>query len=191
MKTGLFFGSFNPIHIGHMALANYFVEFTDIDQLWFVISPHNPLKKKESLANDQMRLDMVELAIDDDTRFQTCDVEYHMPKPSYTIDTLTYLTERYPRNEFILLMGSDGLQTFHKWKNHENIINRYSRYVYPRKTEIPVDYKQHENILFVGGAPIIEISSSFIRKSISEEKDIRHFLPEKVSEYIKRYGLYV
>jgi nicotinate-nucleotide adenylyltransferase len=191
MKTGLFFGSFNPIHIGHMALANYFVEFTNIDQLWFVISPHNPLKKKESLANDQMRLDMVELAIDGDTRFQTCDIEFHMPKPSYTIDTLTYLTERYPRNEFILLMGSDGLQTFHKWKNHDNIISRYSRYVYPRKTEIPIDNKQHENILLVKGAPMIEISSSFIRNSIRQKKDIRHFLPEKVSEYIKRYGLYV
>ena len=190
MKTGLLFGSFNPVHIGHMALANYFVEFTDIDQLWFVISPHNPLKKKESLVNDQMRLDMVELAIDGDNRFQTCDVEFHMPKPSYTIDTLTYLAEKHPKNEFILLMGSDGLQTFHKWKNHEEIISQYCRYVYPRKTELPFDYSHHRNIVFIEGAPLIEISSSFIRKSINEKKDIRLFLPEKVSEYIKRYGLY-
>lgn len=191
MKIGLFFGSFNPVHIGHMALASYFVEFTDIDQLWFVISPHNPLKKKESLVNDQMRLEMVELAIDHDKRFQTCDVEFHMPKPSYTIDSLTYLTEKHPRHEFILLMGSDGLSTFHKWKNHEQISNNYHRYVYPRKSDISIEYSQHRNLTFIEEAPIIEISSSFIRKSIREKKDIRMFLPQQVWEYIERYGLYI
>ena len=191
MKTGLFFGSFNPVHIGHMALANYFVEFTDIDQLWFVISPHNPLKKKESLINDQMRLEMVELAIDGDHRFQSCDIEFHMPKPSFTIDTLTYLSEKHPKREFILLMGSDGLLTFHKWKNYDQLVNSYTRYVYPRKTDIPIDYNQHRNIVLIDKAPLIEISSSFIRKSIKEKKDIRFFLPEKVEDYISRYGLYI
>lgn len=190
MKTGLFFGSFNPVHIGHMALANYFVEFTDIDQLWFVISPHNPLKKKESLINGQIRLEMVELAINGDDRFQSCDIEFHMPKPSYTIDTLTYLTEKYPRNTFILLMGSDGLMTFHKWKNAEQLSEHYPRYVYPRKTEVSLDYSQHPNIVLIQEAPLIEISSSFIRKSIREKKDIRFFLPEGVSGYIDKYGLY-
>lgn len=190
MKTGLFFGSFNPVHIGHMALANYFVEFTDIDQLWFVISPHNPLKKKESLVNDQLRLDMVELAINGDKRFQTCDVEFHMPKPSYTIDTLAYLTEKNPKLEFILLMGSDGLHNFHKWKNYEQIIRHYCRYVYPRKSESVIDYTQHKNLKVIKSAPLIEISSSFIRKSIREKKDIRYFLPVRVSEFIDRKGLY-
>jgi nicotinate-nucleotide adenylyltransferase len=191
MKTGLFFGSFNPVHIGHMALAGYFVEFTDIEQLWFVISPHNPLKKKESLVNDQMRLDMVELAINGDNRFQTCDVEFRMPKPSYTIDTLTYLSEKHPKREFILLMGSDGLLTFHKWKNNEEIIRQYCRYIYPRKTTSTIDYNQHKNIILIEDAPLIEISSSFIRESIKKEKDIRLFLPEKVSSYIQKYGLYI
>jgi nicotinate-nucleotide adenylyltransferase len=190
MKTGLFFGSFNPVHIGHMALANYFVEFTDIEQLWFVISPHNPLKKKGSLINDQTRMEMVELAIEGDTRFQTCDVEFHMPKPSFTIDTLTYLSEKNPKHEFVLLMGSDGLLTFHKWKNYEQIIAQYCRYIYPRKTQLPVDYPQHNNIIVIEDAPLIEVSSSFIRRSIKEKKDLRHFLPQKVSEYIERYGLY-
>ncbi len=190
MKTGLFFGSFNPVHIGHMALANYFVEYTDIELLWFVISPHNPLKKKESLINGQIRMDMVELAINGDNRFQCCDVEFHMPKPSYTIDSLTYLTEKYPRYKFILLMGSDGLRTFHKWKNSDQIIRHFPRYVYPRKNEASMDYSQHQNIVLIEDAPQIEISSSFIRKSIADKKDIRYFLPEKVSGYIDKYGLY-
>lgn len=191
MKTGLFFGSFNPVHIGHMVLANYFVEFTDIDQLWFVISPHNPLKKKESLENDQRRLDMVEMAIDGDNRFRTCDVEFHMPKPSYTIDTLTYLSEKHPKHEFILLMGSDGLQSFHKWKNHQEIISHYRRYIYPRKTDLPIDFGQQRNVLILEDAPLIEISSSFIRNSIRMKKNIRYFLPEKVFGFIDRYGLYI
>ena len=122
MKTGLFFGSFNPVHIGHMALANYFVEYTDLRQVWFVISPHNPLKRKESLLNDQLRLEMVEFAIGKDDRFSICDIEFRMPKPSYTIDTLTYLSEKHPKREFVLLMGSDGIDTFHKWKRSSSHI---------------------------------------------------------------------
>jgi nicotinate-nucleotide adenylyltransferase len=190
MKIGLFFGSFNPIHFGHMALANYFVEFTDVNQLWFVISPHNPLKKKESLLADHLRLEMVELAIADDSRFRICDIEFRMPQPSYTIDTLAYLTDKYPRHEFVLIMGSDSLPTFHKWKNFELIQSGYTRYIYPRKIDEKIDYSTYPNVNVVEGAPLIEISSSFIRRSIKEKKNVRFFLPEKVATFIDRYNLY-
>lgn len=189
MKIGLYFGSFNPIHIGHMAIANYMVEYTDIDQLWFVVSPQNPLKKKESLLNDQYRLDMVELAIGNDSRFEICDIEFRMPQPSYTIDTLTYLDEKHPSYDFAILMGSDGLPTFHKWKNAEELIKKYKRYVYPRHTENEAQLKLHENIELVG-APQIEVSASFVRRAIQEGKDVRHFLPPKVFEFIEKYGFY-
>lgn len=190
MKTGLYFGSFNPVHIGHLALANYIIEYTDLDQLWFVISPHNPLKKKETLLADHIRLEILELALEGDDRFSICDIEFRMPKPSYTIDTLTYLTEKYPKYEFVLILGSDSLLTFHKWKNHEVIISRFHRLVYPRLTETKPDYNKHQNITLLKNAPIIDISSSFIRDSISRGKDIRHFLPSKVYDYIERYNLY-
>ncbi|MBN1952857.1 MAG: nicotinate-nucleotide adenylyltransferase [Bacteroidales bacterium] len=190
MKTGLFFGSFNPVHIGHMVLANYFIEFTPLEELWFVISPHNPLKKKESLLADHFRLEMVELAIGNDYRFRICDIEFNMPRPSYTIDTLAYLSEKHPKNEFVLIMGSDSLAAFHKWKNFEQIIARYHRYIYPRQTDAAVDYKAHKNITLLEGAPMLEVSSSFIRSAISGKKDVRHFLPGPVYEYIEKYNLY-
>ncbi len=190
MKTGLFFGSFNPVHIGHLALANYIIEYTDLDQLWFVISPHNPLKKKETLLSDQIRLEILELALEEDNRFAICDIEFRMPKPSYTIDTLTYLAEKHPKYEFVLIMGSDSLLTFHKWKNHELIISRFHRIIYPRLPEQKLEYNKHPNITFIKNAPIIEVSSSFIREAISNGKDIRHFLPSKVYNYILRYNLY-
>ncbi len=174
-----------------MALANYFVEYTDLKQIWFVISPHNPLKKKESLLNDQFRLEMVELAIGKDQRFNICDIEFRMPQPSYTIDTLTYLSEKYPKREFILLMGSDGLDTFHKWKNYELITNNYHRYIYPRNTEKRVNLFQHKNITMLKEAPKIEISSSFIRNALKESKDVRYFLSEKVYEFISQRKLYI
>lgn len=190
MKTGLFFGSFNPIHIGHMALANYFIEFTELDALWFVISPHNPLKKKESLLNDQMRLEMVDLAIANDDRFVSCDIEFRMPKPSYTIDTLAYLREKYPRNEFILIMGSDSLSSFDKWKNHEEIIRLHHRFIYPRDTDEPTDLSGHRNVTYLENAPKIGISSSFIRDALKARKNMKHFLPPAVYEYISKYALY-
>lgn len=191
MKTGLFFGSFNPVHIGHMVLANYFVEYTDIDQLWFVISPHNPLKKRESLLNDQLRLEMVELAIGNDPRFRASDIEFHMPTPSYTMDTLAYLTEKNTKHEFVLLMGSDGLDTFHRWKNYELIISNYTRYVYPREASADAASQDDNlNIKFISGAPRIEISSSFIRKAIKENKKVDFFLPKPVFDFIDRYGHY-
>lgn len=190
MKTGLFFGSFNPIHIGHMAIANYIAEYTDLEQIWFVVSPHNPLKKKNTLLDDYARLEMVELAIKDDNRFRTCDIEFRMPKPSYTIDTLTYLKEKYPNHEFSLILGSDGLKTFHKWKNADLIIEKYSRYIYPRLTESIEEIKKHKNIKLVK-APQIQISSTFIRQAIADKKDIRHFLPATVFNEIDKKGYYL
>jgi nicotinate-nucleotide adenylyltransferase len=190
MKTGLFFGSFNPVHIGHLALANYIVENTDIKQLWFVVSPHNPFKKKESLLADHLRLEMLELAIGNDSKYKVSNIEFRMPKPSYTIDTLTYLEEKYPKNEFVILMGTDGLESFHKWKNFELIVAKYQRYVYPRITEPDLDVSKHRNIVYLKDAPIIEISSSFIRQSIKEGKNMRFFLHEKVFDFIDKMNLY-
>lgn len=189
MKTGLFFGSFNPIHIGHMAIANYFVEFTDIEQLWFVVSPHNPLKDKKTLLDDYARLELVNLAIEKDTRFRAIDIEFKLPQPSYTIDTLSYLKEKYPGREFILIMGSDGLQTFQKWKNFDTIINNYSRYIYPRYLDENIYLSQHRNIKIVN-APKIDVSSTFIREAIANNHDVRHFLPERVFEAIDKAGYY-
>jgi nicotinate-nucleotide adenylyltransferase len=189
MKTGLFFGSFNPIHIGHMAIANYFVEFTDIQQLWFVVSPHNPLKDKKTLLDDYTRLDLVNLAIENDARFRAIDIEFNMPQPSYTVDTLAYLKEKYPVREFVLIMGSDGLRTFHKWKNFNEIIKEYPRYIYPRFSEDFNNNEQHKNIKIID-APKIEISSTFIREAISSKHDVRHFLPATVYESIEKAGYY-
>jgi nicotinate-nucleotide adenylyltransferase len=188
MKVGLFFGSFNPVHIGHLVIANYMAEFTDLRQLWFVISPQNPLKTKTTLLEDHKRRTLLELAIHDDERFRICDIEFRMPKPSYTIDTLVYLKERYPRNEFVLIMGSDGLTTFHKWKNYNLIEDHYSRYIYPRPG-FPVDPAEHKNI-FVVDAPQMDISSTFIRKALKQKNDVRYFLPPKVYEYITEMHFY-
>ncbi len=184
MKTGLFFGSFNPIHIGHLALANYIVEFTDIDKIWFVVSPHNPLKDKTILIDNVPRFEMVKLAIDGDSRFMACDVEFDMPMPSYTIDTLTILEKKHPDMQFVVIMGSDGLPTFDKWKDYEEIIRRFQRYVYPRNEIDLNDINSYKNIVLID-APRIEVSSTFIRDSISKGHDLRHFLPPGVFDYIK------
>lgn len=189
MKIGLYFGSFNPVHIGHMAIANYVVEFTDLDQLWFIVSPQNPLKKKETLLDDFERYDLVELAIGNDDRFRVSDIEFRLPKPSYTIDTLTYLQEQFPGYMFSLIIGSDNLSTFNLWKNYKLIEENYKRYIYPRRDSENVDSVKHKNIEVVE-APMIEISSSFIRNAIRQGKDIRHFLPDKVYDYIFKMNFY-
>jgi|WetSurSiteA1Bulk_404760.scaffolds.fasta_scaffold01302_2 nicotinate-nucleotide adenylyltransferase len=188
MKTGLFFGSFNPVHIGHMAIANYMIEFTDLEQLWFVISPQNPLKKKVTLLEDHKRRTLLETALQDDDRFRVCDIEFRLPKPSYTIDTLTYLNELYPKNDLILIMGSDGLATFGKWKNYREIEQQYTRYVYPRPG-YPVVQEEHENIR-IFDAPLMEISSTFIRRALKQKKNISYFLPHGVFEYIREMHFY-
>jgi len=189
MQTGLFFGSFNPIHIGHLALAEYMIEFTGLEQIWFVVSPHNPLKSKDSLLADHHRLEMVHLAIDHDKRFRVSDIEFRMPQPSYTIDTLSYLEEKSPGNKYSLIIGSDNLLSFGKWKNADQIIQKYHRYVYPRFGTASESYQSHENITMVN-APKIEVSSSFIREAIREGKSVRYFLPEKVYQYIDQMNFY-
>ena len=178
MTTGLYFGSFNPIHIGHLAIANFMIEFSDLEQLWFVVSPQNPLKEKKTLLKDYHRLEMVRLAVEEDDRFRASDIEFRLPTPSYTIDTLAYLEEKNPGRDFQLVMGADGLRTFHKWKHAELIAENYHRLIYPRPGIDMERVSRLPNATIVD-APLMEISSSFIRNAIREGKDIRHFLPEK------------
>jgi nicotinate-nucleotide adenylyltransferase len=189
MKVGLFFGSFNPIHVGHLIIANYMVEFTDLDKVWFVVSPHNPLKQKSSLLADNHRFELVYRAIEDDPRFMASNIEFKLPQPSYTVNTLAHLSEKYPDYEFVLIMGSDGLETFNRWKNFEFLVANYKRYIYPRPG---TDSKLLENIEngMVVKAPLIEISSTFIRQAIKENKDVRCFLNEKVWKYIEEMNFY-
>lgn len=189
MKVGLFFGSFNPLHIGHMAIANYMVEFAGVRQVWFVVSPQNPFKKKEDLLNDFDRLELVQRAIGDDSRFRATDVEFHMSKPSYTIDTLTNLSQKYPDHQFSLIMGSDNLVNFRQWKNYQDILDHYPILVYPRPGEPPVEPLQHKNIQIID-APLMEISSTFLRKAIPEGHNMRCFFPDKVWEFIDKMNFY-
>jgi nicotinate-nucleotide adenylyltransferase len=188
-KTGLFFGSFNPIHVGHMVLANYMLSFTDLDEVWFVISPHNPLKEKHTLLAQNHRLNMVRLAIENHPKFKASDIEFKLSQPSYTIHTLTHLKEKYPKKSFHLIMGMDNLQNFHKWKNHEQIISNHSIYVYPRQDSEADAFANHPNVI-VTQAPVIEISSSFIRKAILDKKDVSCFMPEKVAAYVSEMNFY-
>ena len=190
LKIGLYFGSYNPIHIGHLAIANYMVEYTDIDQLWFVVSPQNPLKKKNNLLDDYQRLEMVHRAVDDDDRFRASNIEFSLPKPSYTVDTLAYLKDQHPNYHFKILMGSDNLENFHKWKNYETIIEDYGIIVYPRPGFDSQKVQVEKNITIAKDAPLMEISSSFIRKAIKEGKDVRHFLPQKSWEYMEEMNFY-
>ena len=190
LKIGLYFGSYNPIHIGHLAIANYIVEYAGMNQLWFVVSPQNPFKRKENLLADYHRLELVTRAIDNDDRFRASNIEFNLPKPSYTIDTLTYLQERHPDYSFVILMGSDNLENFHKWKNFEMILENYGVIVYPRpgfdKSQIPV----RKNITVAEDVPLMEISSTFIRDAIKTGKDIRYFMPQKAWEYLDEMNFY-
>lgn len=189
IKTGLFFGSFNPVHIGHLAIANYMLEFSDLQQLWFVVSPQNPLKEKKTLLADYHRLELARLAVEDDERFDVSDIEFGMPKPSYTIDTLTYLEEKYPNREFVMIMGADGLKNFHRWKNADLLENKYHRLIYPRPGVDCEKIYDQKNITLMD-APLMEISSSFIRDAIMEGKNMRHFLPPKTYTYIREMHFY-
>ena len=191
MKIALFFGSFNPIHIGHLILANYIVEHTNLDELWFVVSPQNPLKSKKSLLHDHDRYDMVEMAIKNYPKMRVSDIEFSMPKPSYTIDSLTYLRERYPEYTFGLIMGEDNLVSLPKWKNYETLIKNHQIIVYPRVLSQDTDKVtiSHEIICKIN-APIIELSATEIRKMIREKKNVRPMLPPEVFEYIDMKGFY-
>jgi nicotinate-nucleotide adenylyltransferase len=190
METGLFFGSFNPIHIGHLIIAQAVLEFSGLHEVWFIVSPQNPLKKNKSLLHEFDRLDMVRLAIEDNERFRASDIEFHMPKPSYTIDTLTYLQEKNPGEKFKLIIGGDNLAIFPKWKNSERILGEFGLIVYPRPGEEANKLIDHPNVSLVE-APLMSISATFIRKCIREEKSIQYLVPEKVGDYIKSKKLYI
>ncbi len=190
-KTGLFFGSFNPVHIGHIIIANYIVEHSDLDEVWFVVTPHNPHKQKKTLLNDIQRLMMVRMATETYPKLKACNIEFGLPQPNYTINTLTLLQEKYPDRKFVLLMGKDNLASLHKWKNYQAILQYYMIYVYPRITsKIPQKaIVNHKNIHQIK-APVIELSSSQIRKDIAEGKNIRPMLPPEVYQYIDEMNFY-
>ncbi|MBP6977419.1 MAG: nicotinate (nicotinamide) nucleotide adenylyltransferase [Bacteroidales bacterium] len=186
---GLFFGSFNPIHLGHVIIARYALEFTDLDEVWFIISPHNPFKEKTTLLADHHRYYMVNMAVEDFPRLRASNIEFQLPQPSYTIHTLAYLNEKYPEKRLVLLTGSDVLPTFHKWKNYEQILADYELYVYPRPYTEAHPYGSHPKVRFID-APMMEISSSFIRESIANGKNISFLLPEKIYRHITEMHFY-
>ena len=190
MRIGLFFGSFNPIHVGHMVLANYMASFTEMEQVWFVVSPHNPLKEKASLLNQNQRLHMVNLAIGDTTnKLKSNNIEFGLTQPSYTINTLAHLKEKYPQHQFSLIMGEDNLQSFTKWKNYEIILENYPIYVYPRPNCEPTELKNHKNVIMTE-APLMDISSTMIRQAIKDKKDMSFFVPPAVWEYLDEMHFY-
>lgn len=185
MKIGLYFGTFNPIHIGHLIIANHMAEHSDLDQIWMVVTPHNPHKQKSSLLDDYHRLHMVHLATEDYPKIKPSDIEFKLPQPNYTVNTLAHLQEKFPNHEFCLIMGEDNLNSLHKWKNYEVILQNHDIYVYPRAAsgEIDAQLVNHPKIHHVG-APILELSSTFIREGIKNGKNIRPMVPHKVWEYI-------
>ncbi|NKI26694.1 nicotinate-nucleotide adenylyltransferase [Arenibacter sp. 6A1] len=191
-KIGLYFGTFNPIHVGHLIIANHMVEFSDLEEVWFVVTPHNPFKKKSSLLDDYHRYDMVYEATKEYPKLKPSNIEFKLPQPNYTINTLVHLEEKYPNKyDFALIMGRDNLKSLHKWKNYEVILENYSIYVYPRITEdenIAV-LKNHPKIVEVD-APIMEISSTFIRKQFKAGKNIKPLLPLTVWEYLDKMNFY-
>lgn len=189
MKVGLFFGSFNPVHVGHMIIANYMVQNTDLDQVWMVLSPQNPFKKRSSLANDYDRLHLLNLAIGEHVEIKSSNVEFSLPQPSYTIDTLTYLHELHPTHDFSLIMGGDNLAGFHKWKNYEQILEHHDIYVYKRSTHIDHQFDGHKRI-FIKEAPLLNLSASYIRAQIKENKSVQYLVPDKVYEYLKDTQIY-
>jgi nicotinate-nucleotide adenylyltransferase len=185
MKIGLYFGTFNPIHAGHLIIANHMAEYSGLDQVWLVVTPHNPLKKKSTLLEDHHRLQMVFLATEDYPKLKPSDIEFRLPQPNYTVNTLVHLQEKFPTHEFSLIMGEDNLNSLHKWKNYEVLLQNHDIYVYPRiNTEAITPEIAAATRIFRIDAPVIEISSTFIRNSIKAGKNVRPLLPEKVWQYV-------
>jgi nicotinate-nucleotide adenylyltransferase len=200
-KIGLFFGTYNPIHVGHLIIANHFAEFSDLEEIWLVVTPHNPHKKRNTLLEDTHRLAMVRIAVEEYPKLEASAIEFDLPQPNYTVNTLAVLEEKYPEHSFSLIMGEDNLKSFHKWKNFEVILKRHPIYVYPRITapnlqeEADSSKKNSIEKVELDGvskikAPIIEISSTFIRKSIASGKNIRPLLPQNVWEYLDEMNFY-
>jgi nicotinate-nucleotide adenylyltransferase len=190
MNIGLLFGSFNPIHTGHLLIANYMVEYTEVDKIWFVVSPQNPFKINDDLLDENLRLQMIELAIADDERFETCNIEFTLPKPSYTTLTLTTLSQKYPEHQFTPIIGGDNLQSFHLWKDYETILNNYQLFVYRRVGfhENPL-LANHKNIK-IFEVPLLNISSTYVRETLQAGKSIKYLVPKLVREFIEEKGFY-
>lgn len=188
-KIGLFFGSFNPIHIGHLIIANIMAEHADLKKVWLIVSPQNPLKPSKGLLHEFDRYDMAKAAVADHYKIEVSDVEFHLPKPSYTIHTLAYLTEKHPDKDFKVIIGEDNLESFAKWKNHEQILNQYGLYVYPRPHVTNSDLKRHAHVKMVD-APLLDISATYIRESIKNNKSIRYLVPEAVEAIIRLKDFY-
>jgi nicotinate-nucleotide adenylyltransferase len=184
MKVGLFFGSFNPIHIGHLIIANYVLNNSKLERIWLVVSPQNPLKEKKTLLNQYHRLHLVKLAIEGNNKFKASDIEFKLPQPSYTINTLTYLKEKFPQHQFSLIMGSDNIATIDKWKNHESILADYPIYVYQREQNISSKFHRHKNVIVIDDVPLLNISSSKVRQMIENKISTQYILPEAVNDYI-------
>jgi nicotinate-nucleotide adenylyltransferase len=191
MKIGLFFGTFNPIHVGHLSIANYIVEHSDLNEVWLVVTPLSPFKKKSSLLDNHQRLEMVYRATEDYPKLRPSDIEFNLPEPHFTIHTLVYLQEKFPQHSFALIMGEDNLSSFHKWKNYEQILEEHDIYVYPRINTKPPkeEFIDHPRIVKVN-APIIGISSTLIRNDLKDGKNIRPMLPHKVWEYLDEMNFY-
>lgn len=203
MKVGLYFGTFNPIHIGHLIISNYMADYTDLDQVWLVVSPQNPLKKKKSLLEDYHRLAVVRVAIEDNDKLRVNSIEFDLPRPSYTSNTLAHLKEKYPDHDFNLIMGEDNLRTFHKWKNHDVILEKHKLYVYPRVLTIQEEVEEaemglvennnlrtHPNVILCDDAPVMKVSSSFIRQAIKDGNDVRYLLTDPVHKYVTDMNFY-
>lgn len=189
MKIGLFFGSFNPIHVGHLIVANVMATSTDLEKVWFVVSPQNPFKKNKQLLHEFDRFDMVEKAIADNHKFKATDIEFHLPRPSYTIDTLVRLTEKFPQHDFKLIIGEDNLAQFSNWKNYQQILDYYGLYVYPRPNSEAHSYQSHPQVRFVE-APLLDISATFIRNRLKNRQSIRYMVPEAVETIIEAKKFY-
>jgi nicotinate-nucleotide adenylyltransferase len=189
MKIGLFFGSFNPIHTGHLIIANVMAMNTDLDKVWFIVSPQNPMKPSKGLLHEFDRYDMVKAAIGDNYKFEVSDIEFHLPKPSYTINTLAHLREKHPGQEFRLILGEDNLENFTKWKNYDQILLQYGVYVYPRPGTPPAELRHHPQVTLVD-APSMDISATYIRQCVKSNKSIRYLVPQSVEEMIRLKQFY-
>lgn len=201
-KVGLFFGTYNPIHVGHLVIANHLANYTELDEVWLVVSPQNPLKKKDSLLQDYHRLALVRVAIEDNPKLKASDIEFSLPKPSYTSNTLAHINEKYPDYSFALIMGEDNLRTFHKWKNYADILKNNQIYVYPRvlteqekeESEINAEadngLRKHQNVIMCDDVPVMKISASFIRGAIKEKKDVSYLLTQSVFKYLTEMHFY-